>query len=295
MVEKGWAGFSGEFGTVEFVDGFTAYPVPPMIADRLSACMQMEEYDSIPDKNDENSEVGKPAGIANRLIGGATLAPPKEDKTLKVSEEELKEEKNRKRLDAGNPNVKRFYSQDELLHIADKAGVKGLRVVAEPWNIKGKAMEALINDIVAAQDEFQKVNATGEEKLADPKIEEMEKFVQENIKNHGARRVFTPEDSMDEVNVAEKLAKENMAILRDIAASLRHNPAALKHEGLESVSEEPLDTDDDSDENDISQTVFDIDPPVNPVNPVIVDPADKEVVDKEPVDPIVTNNENKKD
>lgn len=142
-----WAGYTGTIGTVDFKDGISVYPVPRNIADRLSAAIRMVEVD------DDDNEVG-PAGIASRLIRDAAMRAPITPTLARQTESERKTEDLRETLKAQRSPAETFYTLDELQAIADKDGIKGLRKVAEPWGVKGKAIPAIIKMIMDAQNSF---------------------------------------------------------------------------------------------------------------------------------------------
>lgn len=142
-----WAGYTGTIGTVDFKDGVSAYPVPRNIADRLSAAIRMVEID------DEGNEIG-PAGIANRLIRDSAMRAPVTSALARQTESERKSEDLRETLKAQRSPAETFYTIEELQAIADKDGIKGLRKVAEPWGVKGKAIPAIIKMILDAQSSF---------------------------------------------------------------------------------------------------------------------------------------------
>lgn len=142
-----WAGYTGNIGTVDFKDGISAYPVPRNIADRLSAAIAMVEVD------EEGNELGE-AGVVTRVIRDSALRAPVLAPLERQTEAERKVEDLRNTLKANKAPTDTFYTVDELHAIVDEKGIKGLRAIAEPWNVKGKAIPALIEAIIASQNKF---------------------------------------------------------------------------------------------------------------------------------------------
>jgi len=150
-----WAGYTGLIGTVNFKDGVSIEPVPQRIADRLSAAMPLIELD------DEGNELGE-AGVVPRLLRDSATRSAEIHKSLpRQTEAERKAEDLQIKLKESKSPAETFYTHEELQALADEKGIKGLRVVAEPWNVKGKAIPALIELILEAQNKFlEKQNGT---------------------------------------------------------------------------------------------------------------------------------------
>ncbi|WLR90995.1 hypothetical protein [Shinella zoogloeoides] len=143
-----WAGYTGLIGTVDFKDGISVDPVPQRIADRLSAAMPMTEID------DEGNEIGVAGVVARLLKDSAARAAPVTPSLVRQTEAEKKAEGLRDKLKAAKSPTDSFYAVEQLQAIADEKGIKGLRLVAEPWGVKGKAIPALIAAIMEAQNKF---------------------------------------------------------------------------------------------------------------------------------------------
>jgi hypothetical protein len=148
ITEKGWENYTGLFGMASFENGVSVDPLPESMADRISANVSTVEID------DDGAEELQ-AGAAARLVGGATLAAPVVPALPNPTTEEVALEQKQIAEEAGRAPAK-FYDVEELQQIADEKGIKGLRLVAEPWGVRDRSIPALIKEILKAQAESQK-------------------------------------------------------------------------------------------------------------------------------------------
>ena len=128
IIETGWAGFTGNFGGVEFVDGVSE-EVTSLQAQRLANLVQIETLEG---KNPSSSQIAldsacvpmsesmPSANIVGDMGGEATAAGAK-------------------------------YTREQLEQIADAKGIEGIRAIAEKMNLKGKSIAGLIESILAQQ------------------------------------------------------------------------------------------------------------------------------------------------
>lgn len=151
--KAGWEGFTGEFGGHRFKNGVSLDLLTEVTCDRIAAIIPCE---------DEN---GVTLGYTNRLHRLRAINPDipnahvsrtladvlnEEDKS---PEDALKEEADRVKsgvIDEAlkdNPQL----SYDQLLAVADKDGIAGLREIAEPYGVRGRAIPDLIAAILRAQ------------------------------------------------------------------------------------------------------------------------------------------------
>lgn len=168
-----WAGFTGHLGTVDFKDGISVDPVSDRIADRLSAAMPMVLID------EKGREVGE-AGVVPRLLRESAHRQAEVRASLdRQTEAERKAEDLQIALQEAKSPTDSFYSQEQLQAIADEKGIKGLRLVAEPWNVKGKAIPALIEQILASQNKFLEARKGTIQAVADVQKEIESEVVEE--------------------------------------------------------------------------------------------------------------------
>lgn len=150
IVSKGWEGYNGHLNIITFKNGVSTTPVPQLIADRIAGAVSVVACDA-EGNTDENPAA---VGIQNRLVSeSAARAPIAEPLTRMTDKEKSLEAK----LDAARSltaPVEHLYTRAELEQIADEKGIKGVRVVGDAWQVKGKAIPVLINSILAAQAEF---------------------------------------------------------------------------------------------------------------------------------------------
>jgi hypothetical protein len=132
IVEPGWAGFTGQFGVFDFVDGVSVEDIGRADAAQLAALVAIE-----------NAEDGTNPSDAQRLIDtySGTVAP---EGTKPADAPELP------------PEPGKVYTPDELAAAADKGGIKAVRAIADPLGIRGTSIAQLIGQILTMQGEKQK-------------------------------------------------------------------------------------------------------------------------------------------
>lgn len=149
ITQPGFEGYTGALGPVDFDNGISVEPVPVIMADRLAATMMIVTVD------DEGNEVSQ-AGVAARMVGGVTIRADVVEALGKASEDDLIEDRRRLAESQARPPVSKLYTVAELKAVADEKGINGLREIAKPWGVKERSIPKLIQEILVAQDEFQK-------------------------------------------------------------------------------------------------------------------------------------------
>ncbi len=129
IIENGWAGYTGMLGYVEFVDGVSVEDVSRGDAGRLGAIVQVESV-----------EDGTNPSVAQQILDSRafemksqTLSTGTDEKGEKIAAED------------------KVYDQAELEAIADVGGIKALRVIADPKDIKAQSIQELISKILDSQ------------------------------------------------------------------------------------------------------------------------------------------------
>lgn len=124
LVEPGWETFSDYLGFTLFQDGVSVEQVSPNEAARLASIVRIETLDghnpSPAQKILDNWSA--PMGVATSLTADQLPQGP---------------------IVAG-----KSWTVDELSAVADEKGIKGLREIADPLNIKGTGIADLIARIV---------------------------------------------------------------------------------------------------------------------------------------------------
>lgn len=125
ITERGWAGFTGDFGPVSFVDGVSVREVTEIEAFRLSNLIQIETLEGV-----------NPSSSQQNLDSQSLLMASGMDH--KAIEEAVK-------------RTVHVYSRTDLESIAEQDGIGGLRTIATPMGISGRSINALIDAILAYQ------------------------------------------------------------------------------------------------------------------------------------------------
>lgn len=138
--KEGYEQFTGQMGTVSFVDGVSVADVSEVEAKRLGAALPIVWLD----------EKGEHAGVANvaaDLVAAYRLQAKVEEMVVGVDKEREKPVATA----PVEPVVRKHYTEAELAAVADKHGIAGLREIGAVWNVKGRSIPELIKDILNAQ------------------------------------------------------------------------------------------------------------------------------------------------
>jgi hypothetical protein len=147
ITHPGMAGFNGRLGQIEFKDGVSVEPVSRLHADQIAHSVRVEHID-------EDGEHAGHAGVATRLIGGATI-PLTVLEPLPVASDADKRAEDAKLASEAASKARRLYSRKELEDIATKLGIEGLRKVAAQWGAKHRKIAELIDLVEKAQDKHR--------------------------------------------------------------------------------------------------------------------------------------------
>jgi hypothetical protein len=141
IIEPGWAGFTGNFGDVEFVDGVSDREVTQREAQRVSNLIRVETVEAEP-KNPSASQ----AAIDNKCLAMFTGMDHVTPASVKA----------------------KTWTREELEKLADLDGIKAVRAVADPLGVKGVAIASLIDAILAKQETPAVVESTDPVKSTTP-------------------------------------------------------------------------------------------------------------------------------
>lgn len=137
LVEPGWETFSDYLGFTLFQDGVSVEQVSPNEAARLASIVRIETLD------------GQNPSPAQKILDNWS-APMGVATSLTADQ-----------LPQGPIVTGKSWTADELSAVADEKGIKGLREIADPLNIKGTGIADLIARIVEVT-KAQVAPATGE-------------------------------------------------------------------------------------------------------------------------------------
>jgi len=150
IVEKGWAGFTGELGRSVFVDGISVDHVAPADIERIGSSVRIEEVQ-------ENIAVGE----------GTQLGPANQDlqaQNLRAEVAKTRAPRTPQIKDGNEPGAEpekpfvqvpvdsaKIWSFEELEQLADARGIAGIREIATTLNLKGNSISKLIGAVMKAQ------------------------------------------------------------------------------------------------------------------------------------------------
>lgn len=124
ITQTGWAGYTGHLGQVEFADGISIDDVSRADAAQLSAIVLIEDV-----------ATGKNPSDAQRIVDSYSDQAKVETPLVAETTVQLVSE----------------YDQAQLEAIADASGIKGVREIADRFDIKGTSITDLITRILNAQ------------------------------------------------------------------------------------------------------------------------------------------------
>jgi hypothetical protein len=149
IVEKGFETYTGELSVYMFENGVSVETIPRVERDRIAATMACVEVD------EGGREKG--AGVAERLVSESKARAPEPEQTERQSEDEKSKEEREVAAKATISTVT-FYSEDELDAVIAEGGIHALREVAKQWNLKGRSIPQLRDDVLNAQKTFLENN-----------------------------------------------------------------------------------------------------------------------------------------
>lgn len=139
ITQEGWAGFTGNIGQVEFVDGVSTEAWNNTFIDRVACSVAVVDADS-----------DEPLGIQHRMIAAKSVRMEVVEEMPNPTDEEIAADL---AAEAELPPVEteKFHTAEELEAIADADGIAGLRVIGAKLRVKGRAIPELIGDILKAE------------------------------------------------------------------------------------------------------------------------------------------------
>lgn len=147
ITAKGWETFSSHLCQVKFQDGVSEHALPRLMIDRIAALVQCELLD------EEGNPAGQ-AGGAARYVNSKPIRAEVKPALERMTEDQVKDER-REALERALKNpAQKLYSEKELQDLADKEGIKGLRVIGDLWNVRERSINKLIEEILRIQNEY---------------------------------------------------------------------------------------------------------------------------------------------
>lgn len=143
ITQAGWEGFTGDLGSVEFVDGVNVEGISRREALVLGSFVTVVEL------ADDGSELG-PVSPAHELVVVSNLTAPVVEELERGVEQEPEPEAE-KVDEAVAPVALPLYVEAELKAIADAKGIAGLRDIGDKLDVKDTSVRGLIAKILHAQ------------------------------------------------------------------------------------------------------------------------------------------------
>ncbi|WP_062120522.1 hypothetical protein [Aureimonas sp. AU40] len=156
-----FTGYNGHLGNAFFQDGTSVDVVAPAVANQIAGIMEAVHVDE--------DGVEHPAGRQHQVINGVAIRVAETAPLARQTDAEREAEERAERLRTAKADSVTLRTKDELDALADKGGIKAVRVVAEEWGLKGRSIPALIESILTAQAEFVEArNASGATQIEAP-------------------------------------------------------------------------------------------------------------------------------
>lgn len=154
----GWETYNGHWRDAEFVDGVSLGPVNPATADKLAAIMPVQMVDA-------KGNTTPYKGVADRFRYQRKVSAEIEKPLARSTEKDLKDEQRRLKEKNAKSVVTKYYSKAELERIVDTGGIAALREIAEPWNVRDRAIPELMEKILRAQSDHLEAIEANRKKL----------------------------------------------------------------------------------------------------------------------------------
>lgn len=141
LTQPGFETYTGQMGVIFFEDGLSTADVREIDAIRMAAVMLCERED------------GSSPSIAQSILDNAHTAAPIFEAGASEHDHEAKMNASVAAVVAPNSDVPRtsVMTAAQLHAIADKDGIKGLRLIGDALNIKSNSIREMIDAILKAQ------------------------------------------------------------------------------------------------------------------------------------------------
>lgn len=135
LLQPGYEKFTGQFGRNTFTNGLSDEPLLPIHAHFIGSAMKAEYED------------GSAINPAENYSLSAVNTPAEAEKIAAERIESVSLSQERVTTDATEK-----YTREQLEEIADKRGIKGVREVADLFDVKANSVAALIEGVLKAQE-----------------------------------------------------------------------------------------------------------------------------------------------
>lgn len=162
IIEKGYAGFTGHLGRIDFEDSVSVGEIDMREALMLGGYVRLVEVD---EAGNELGPVSHAAELARTRNLSTSVVIPLDRGDPNEPSPDAAEQNGQKVETAPDPmpvpeltpeEAARVWTRDELEAVADKDGIKGLRDIATPMGVRNTSIPGLIDEILAAQTKNQK-------------------------------------------------------------------------------------------------------------------------------------------
>jgi hypothetical protein len=165
IVSPGWENFTGQMGFgAPFENGVSTIDLTPRVINRLGASLQIVDADTGvqvgPSANAvfiHSQEAPVTAPLAEKVDVDKAEADERErlikeaDERKAAEAEALAAAKAKAEAEAAENAKSVIYTRQELEAIGANDGIDGLRQIASPLGVKGRAIAELVTEILAAQ------------------------------------------------------------------------------------------------------------------------------------------------
>ncbi len=138
IVEKGWAGYTGNLGTAVFENGVAE--ITRLEANRIGATIKIVELD----EDDGETVVNVADAIVKNRANHAEIVKPLDEASEADIEKDAKRVIDKMTRASGTGE----HTREKLEAIADAEGIKGIREIATPLGLKSTSIAALIDMIL---------------------------------------------------------------------------------------------------------------------------------------------------
>jgi hypothetical protein len=153
LVQKGWEKFSDYLGPIRFDNGVSIDDVSEMEAARIGASIRVDWV-----------ETGKSTSPAQKMIDSKNMSAADFNISVKglPTAQEIADAKPVSSEEAPAPVVVKpaatvvyDYTLESLEAVADEEGIKGLRDIADLYDVKGVSISGMLRDLMAKKEAAQ--------------------------------------------------------------------------------------------------------------------------------------------
>lgn len=226
ITQPGFETYTGEMGGIEFENGISREVVPFRAGGKVASLLQTETVDA-------DGNAGPSMSPADTMQKTMREDAPVVEPLEQVSEDDLHKEhavyKRKAAVEKAETDlISKIYTKDELEAIASADGIKGLRVIGDPYSVKGRSINELIAEILKAQSKLiakREAEAKARETHREP-LEGEKQFVEDDLSE------VAPETTIDAIITGTLTADQIKNADQIVSGDVKLEEKSVSDEGV---------------------------------------------------------------